>query len=224
MHTSSVPGHARTRAAMALALALTVLGNMTAGAAETQNLEFDVSIDGKPVGTHRFEVSSDTDGSRQIVSNARFDYRMLGLSLFRYNHRATEQWQDGCLTHIESDTDNNGKQVRVRGARREGRLVIAEPSGLSRDGCVRSFAYWDRNALLDQVELLNPQTGKFESVRVEALGPAPVVVRGASVTAERYRISGDKLDIQLWYSPQGEWLQLSSIVKSNRDLRYVRRD
>ncbi len=59
-------------------------------------------------------------------------------------------------------------------------------------------------------------------------GPAsgrdiPVDVRGTPQTARRWRItaaSPELAPIDLWYSPQGEWLALESKVRGGRTLQY----
>ena len=52
------------------------------------------------------------------------------------------------------------------------------------------------------------------------MGDDTMQVRGAAVAAKRYRISGPKNPIDLWYSPGGEWLALESTLEGGRRLRY----
>lgn len=190
-----------------------------------ERLEFDVSLDGKPIGTHRFELSDADDGAQRIDSEAVFRYRLLGIPLYQYHHRATERWKDGCLARIDASTDDNGERVQVRGEVRAGRFRLEQPAPvLERTDCVSAYAYWDRDRLLAQRELLNPQTGRFDAVRFEVIGQELLVVRGERVAAERIRLRGDKLQIDLWYSPSGEWLQLLSVVDGGKSLRYERRN
>ena len=187
-------------------------------------LEFDVQLDGKPIGTHRFELSVSGDGAQRIESEAEFRYQLLGIPFYRYRHRATEHWVDGCLQRIEASTDDNGNQLRVRGDVRAGRFLLEHPAPVqSRADCVSAYAYWNRDRLLAQRELLNPQTGRFDAVRFETLGVEERQVRGARQPAERIRLLGDNLQIDLWYSLEGEWLELQSKVESGRTLRYLRR-
>ena len=47
-----------------------------------------------------------------------------------------------------------------------------------------------------------------------------VAVRGKSLDAKRYRITGPKNPIDLWYSASGEWLALESAVGGGRRLIY----
>lgn len=83
-----------------------------------------------------------------------------------------------------------------------------------------SFAYWNPQ-MLRQTLLLNAQTGALEPARIVDLGNETIAVRGAPVAAKRYRITGPKNPIDLWYSPSDEWLALESTLAGGRRLRYA---
>jgi hypothetical protein len=42
------------------------------------------------------------------------------------------------------------------------------------------------------------------------------------LASERYTLAGPDFSIELWYSPEGEWLALESTTKEGRKLRYER--
>ena len=77
---------------------------------------------------------------------------------------------------------------------------------------------------LQAPKLLNPQTGEYEDVTVRVLGDVTLEVRGVPRPARRYVAEGPKLRIDLWYSPDNDWLALESASKGGRTLRYVRTD
>jgi hypothetical protein len=163
-------------------------------AAQERRWEFRATLDDKPLGYHRFvlrERGGERDGERELTSTARFEVRFLGFAVYRYAHDATERWKGDCLVSLKATTDDNGERSAVE---------LAPP------GCAMSFAYWNRK-ILERSELWNAQTGTAEKVRVEPLG------------AGRYRLSGPKHPIELWYSAQGEWLALESQLDKGR-LRY----
>jgi hypothetical protein len=176
-----------------------------AASANDRRIDFEVLLDGRPVGTHRFDITRIADGSQQVRSVASFDVKVLGFVAYRYRHQATESWSEGCLTRIQSSTDDNGRKSQV---------------AMSPERCLSSYAYWDPVRLRQQQELLNPQTGQIDAVKIERLTDERLQVRGISLSAERYRLRSDKLTIDLWYSPQGEWLQLETTAGAGRKLRY----
>jgi hypothetical protein len=192
-----------------------------ARAQPARSLEFDVLLDGKPVGTHRFEVTRTAGGDELVISRARFDVKFLGLVVYRYRHEARERWRDGCLMELEASTDDNGRKLAVRGrADADGFRLSAPREGDSRGGCVAAYAYWDRDRLLQQRELLNPQTGTFDLVKFEALGTERIGAGDAQRPAQRHRLVGEALRIDLWYGEDGRWLQLASPARGDRELLY----
>jgi hypothetical protein len=184
-----------------------------------QTLMFDVFLDGKKIGYHRFEI----DGPRSnaaVRSEAKFDVKFLFVTAFSYRHTAQESWAGGCLDEIQSRTDSNGKQLNVVGERTDDAFVI-ETSEREAElpECVMSFAYWDPG-FLEQPRLLNPQTGEYLEVEVENLGSDVVRLDGREVPARSVRLTARQMDITLWYSENSEWLALESVAKGGRILRY----
>jgi hypothetical protein len=41
------------------------------------------------------------------------------------------------------------------------------------------------------------------------------------VHAQRYHLHGPEMEIDLWYSAQGDWLALESLTRKGRRVRYV---
>jgi hypothetical protein len=205
---------------------LLLLGLCAAGGgALAAESNFTAFLDGKPIGEHRFVVGGPAE-AREVLSDARFNVKLLGLTVYRYRHQATERWRGDCLASLTANTDDDGTISRVRTeAEGEGLSVTTEagsgiaPVTRSLPGCGMSFAYWNP-ALRQQTRLLNAQTGKAETVRVSRVGSGPIEVRGQSLTATRWRIEGPPQPIDVWYSAQGEWVGLDSTLEGGRQLSY----
>ena len=189
---------------------------------------FRALLDGKPIGQHRFNVtvnaSAGSQGAeRKVLSDASFAVKFLGITAYRYRHTATEQWRGDCLTALASTTDDDGKASSVRTEADGDTLsVTTGTTAQSLKGCVMSFAYWNP-AIQTQTQLLNAQTGKAEAVqvsRVGNVGSGSVEVRGRAVAATQFRITGAAQPIDVWYSAQGEWIGLDSLVAGGRKLSY----
>lgn len=197
--------------------ALAVVGQDAAGL----QWQFDVSLNGKPVGYHSFEVRQ--SGSQQVLeTEASFDVKFLFVTAFRYRHQNTEVWNNGCLSSIDATTDSNGKKLSVRGASLEDGFDLSSNAGSARlSGCVQSFAYWNP-AVLDSEKLLNSQTGEYEDVTVTFEDREQIEVGGKPVDALRYRLSAKAGDITLWYSSEGKtWLGLEAPAKGGRTISYT---
>ncbi|MEO5697269.1 MAG: DUF6134 family protein, partial [Burkholderiaceae bacterium] len=165
---------------------------LTAGAAAPVHAlggewDFRALLDGAPIGRHHFRVTEQGD-ERKVVTEANFAVKFLGITAYRYHHRATEQWRGDCLTALSATTDDGGTSTRVRSEHDGDALsVVSGTTAESLKGCVMSFAYWNP-AIQSQTRLLNAQTGKFESVQVDRVGGGSIEVRGRPVVATRVRI------------------------------------
>ncbi|MEM9183555.1 MAG: DUF6134 family protein [Pseudomonadota bacterium] len=181
---------------------------------------FQVYLNDDPIGYHNFRLDPEDDGY-QLLTEAEFKVKVLFVTAYRYEHENVETWRDGCLERIEARTNDNGKRLDVTGQRDNASFDLAATgtSGALDSGCVRTFAYWDLAALQD-TQLLNSQTGAYQPVDVELVGRESIDVDGEQVAADRYSLESEGLDLDLWYSPEGEWLGLTSYVKKGRQLRY----
>ena len=204
--------------ACALLLMLSPIAAIAQDAAD-RTLVFDVLLDGKKIGYHRFEI----DGPRSnaaVRSEASFDVKFLFVTAFSYRHTATESWSNGCLDEIEARTDSNGKKLNVSGERTDDGFVI-DTGDVEAElpSCVMTFAYWNPG-FLEQPRLLNPQTGEYLEVEVQELGRDTVRLEGREVQARSVRLTARQMDITLWYSENAEWLALESVAKGGRIIRY----
>ncbi len=195
-------------------------GSVAIEPASGTTLEFDVLLEGKPVGSHSYEFRAGPAGGREVLSIADFQVKFLFFTAYSYEHRAEERWRDGCLVGIDARTNADGKTTEVDGETTEdGFVVRTNEDSTTLSGCVMTFAYWNPD-FLDQPRLLNPQTGQYLEVDVQELGSASTTLNGESVEANRYRITARDMDITVFYSADNEWLALESTVKGGRILRY----
>jgi hypothetical protein len=215
------PAHTASRSRpAAVGLLIAALALATGAAAE--QLRFQVYLDERPIGEHSFRIADSGDTTR-VTSRARFDVDFLFVNAYRYRHTSHETFRDGCLTAIDASTDDNGKRFEVIGEAVGDAFRIRAGGGVERaDGCVKSFAYWDRD-FLSKRRLLNPQTGDLEPVRVQPKGPDTIAVDGGrQVAAERYALRAGELVIDLWYNDDLGWVGLESDTGKGKRIIYRR--
>jgi hypothetical protein len=191
-------------------------GSLSAVPASAREWHFDVSVDGLPIGTHNVVVH-ENGNARTVQSDMQYGVALLGAS---YKQHAEETWQADCLTRIDTRTEEKGRVTTVAGRLEAAGFVITGPRGREQLGsCVMSFAYWNPR-VLRQTHLVNSQTGAWTAVTVHDLGKEPLEVRGTSRVASHYRIDTERNRIELWYSPEGEWLGLRSTTRDGHVLSY----
>ncbi len=180
---------------------------------------FKAFLDGKEIGEHRFVL--DQSGDQAVLkSEATFNVKFLFINAYRYRHTADEVWEGDCLRKLDARTEENRDVSVVKGMAEGNTFALQGPKGeMQLPSCPMTFAYWNP-AMLKQRRLLNPQTGEWLDVRIRALGTEPIEARGQSVMANRYRLEATKMKIDLWYSPEKEWLALESTTPEGYLLRY----
>lgn len=195
---------------------------LTAGQADPAgSWRFRVFLDDQEIGYHHFFLAGAGE-HRQLRSEARFEYRLLFLKLFDYEHENLETWSGDCLQSIRSRTDVNGDLYAVEGRRTQNgfRILAGEEAGSLPD-CVMTFAYWNPD-FLEQSRLLNSQDGSFVDVQISQPEREQRLVDGEPRPALRYRLRAGETLLDLWYSDEREWLALESEVEGGRTLRYER--
>jgi hypothetical protein len=209
-----------TLAVLALAAAAPTA---VAAAATERTLNFEVQLGERAIGRQSFELRG-VGAELTVETQAEFVVRVLGIAAFTYRHRNAERWQSGCLEAIDAETDSNGRPYRVLGRRGpDGFRVDASTGQMRLQGCVGSFAYWDRELLVARERLLNSQTGEYVPVAVRAAGKGTLRIGEREIPVEHYAISGADLDITVSYATAGgEWLALDSRLEGDRVLRYRR--
>lgn len=208
------------RVLLGIVVALLVLpGAGHASNDSARSLTFAVHLDGSRIGFHRFELMPDEQGI-DVVSEAEFDVRFLFFDAFTYRHRNRESWDGQCLEKIESRTRENGREFSVAGQRVDDRFVLESDGEVEAlDSCVMTFAYWNPD-FLEQSRLLNPQSGEYVPVDVQALGDRQIVARGETVTASAFRVTAKDKELTVFYSDAGQWLGLESVARGGRIIRY----
>jgi len=200
-------------------LLLALLSVVQTVTANDQEWRFRVFLDDKEIGYHNFFLQAQED-QLQLQSEAKFEYRLLFVKLFGYEHKNIETWDGNCLTEIKSKTDSNGQPFQVNGALSGERFLLSGSAGDSQlPPCSMSFAYWNPD-FLEQDRLINVQNGEVLDIEVSEPERVELEVRGVLQPAYRYLLGAGEMKIELWYSVNNEWLALETDARGGRRLRY----
>ncbi len=179
-----------------------------------KNIDFKVFLNDREVGSHRFVLQQ--QGEKLLVSSIMsLDFTILMVKKIEYHHRANEVWQAGCLVSLNSQTQKQGKNIRVSAITDATGLVVEHGQGSETiKGCARGFAYWNPT-LLDADYLLNAESGEYLPVEISS-------TVSAQDNTIHMLIAGPKADVRLQYDAAGNWLSLESKLQVGGLLRYQR--
>ena len=181
--------------------------------------QFKVYLDGDEIGFHNFSIVH-SDEQHAVYSRAQFDVKFLFINAYSYRHDNVERWSNECLDSINAVTDDNGELYKVSGEAIDDSFIVNTAENKNEySPCIKTFAYWDRD-FLNETTLLNSQTGEMVEVSSEFVGNEIIRHMGKDVNARHYRLRGEKLQIDLWYSADDHWLALESLTENGRVVRY----
>jgi len=189
-----------------------------------QNWNFIAYLDDEKIGYHNFEVINN-DGEMIVNTQAKFDVSFMFITVYSYEHKNKEIWSNECLISLDSSTLDGGEELFVNLSNTNGNTRIITPdSNITKNSCIRSFAYWDYE-LINSKELLNVQTGELIDVSYNFVGSEKINVNNQSIDARHYQLKGKDsagklINISLWYNSNDQWLALQSVLDNGRSLRY----
>lgn len=210
---------------------LGVLSTTTFAQAESKDWSFDVYLDNKLIGYHSFKLSNNN-----MLSDAKFKVNFLFLTAYEYQHNASEQWSDDCLTSLDATTKENKTISKVKAYLENGNFFVngnvdKNEKNRSIPGCVMTFAYWNPK-ILTQTKLLNPQNGEYLDVSFKPEGDQKIDFKSEIKNVKVFHLYGKsseslpekpKIDILVWYDNNNEWMGLRSITPEGYTISYKRK-
>lgn len=183
---------------------------------------FDVFLDKSKMGQHTFALSNN-----QLTSTVKFNVKVLFIEAYAYDHTAVEQWRDGCLVSLNTNTVENKVIDEVKGSLTQSGFVVDNgKTTQTLPECTMTFAYWDPK-ILQQNKLLNPQNGQWLDIKVIKTNEETLTIKNLATKTTHYKLTGtlagkSKLNIELWYTADTqEWVALKSITPEGYVVNYV---
>ncbi|MFZ9120119.1 MAG: DUF6134 family protein [Methylophilaceae bacterium] len=203
-------------------LILSLLFLLLSSFLSAKEFNFKVLLNDKDIGHHRFSVEDQT-----INSDAAFDVKLWIIPAYKYRHKATETNLNGCLTSLQSETQDGADNFALKTIEATPNFkILVNQKEITHASCMQTFRYWDIN-FTQQKTAINPQDGKLFTLNFTHDGTEPINSLGKSIRANKYTLKAlgdqdEKFHIELWYHPETQaWLQLKSYVKDDNVLTYV---
>lgn len=214
---ANIPSHPSRRGLVAglgaalIASALPGPARASLAAAYPSVLKFAVTREGSPIGVVMERFGREGDAERVDVYIA-FLVRLLGIPVYRYEHRSREIWQDGRLVRLDTVTNDDGAAQSVRARPRGGVLLVEGVDGpLEAPRDILPSSYW-HPGFVRQDRMLDSQRGRLLEIGVDRVGSERIVALGREIRADRYRMTGD-LKLDLWFDADRVWQKMSFELK-----------
>jgi len=210
------------RLAFALLLVLAACSSAVAsdGVPYGQTLSFVVMRQGQPIGSHK--LTFERDGNHLKVSTSiDLAVKLVGITAYRYSHRAQEVWDGDALASLTSRTDDDGKAYAVQANRTaEGIVVQAQGAGrIVLPATIIPSSHWNVRQVTQTI-LLNTQKGNEARVKITALGREAVKTSSTTLQATHYRYDGD-VKMDQWFDDRGRWVKMAFAGSDGSPTEYV---
>ncbi len=172
---------------------------------------FRMLRNGEAIGTHT--VALERRGAETIaVSDVSVAPRVLGVVVYRYEHRYAEVTSQGRFLQVESWLNRNGRVVEVRAEATRDAVVIEGPAGTVRMPANAAPLSWWEPRRFGRVPLFGTSTG--QEMRV-AFARSRLPDGG-----ERVRVTGE-LEVELAYDAAGGWSGFSTTGEDGSTITYA---
>lgn len=178
----------------------------TANIPDDRQLQFDVVRKGKDIGDVSYIFRGNESSFQvQVTTDVAVQVPLLGANLYRFQQSSTEDWRNGKLSSLSSNTNDNGEKHNISAGATQ--LIPA--------------SLWSAR-ILQQSQLLNTVDGSVMAVQFRTVGKDVLNVRGKQIEATHYRISGD-LTRDVWFDAKGELMRIQFVAEDGTAVTYVRK-
>jgi hypothetical protein len=189
-------------------LLLLVVAGLVASAGATVALAgdggeytFTVLKDGSPVGRHCI-VFQRAGGRVEIREATEIVVRLAMIPIYRFEHEATEVWQDGRALRIDGTTNDNGEKLDIavrRNADGYTRMINGRVDEF--DDSKQVLAFWNKD-VVNYDDFFSVVEDKVIKAWFEFVGQDRITVAAQELEVDHYRMTGDE-ERDLWFDRSG---------------------
>lgn len=203
-----------------LLIGLYLAAGLAAAQADENSLRYEVQRNGKTIGTH--EVEFERHGGRLTVEiETDVAVKIAFLTVYRFEHEAREEWQNGKLIAYQSTSEDNGTDKFLNVSFANTAYSVDGSSGRFEAQSLALPASLWRPDTVSQSRLMNTLDGHEMKVAVKNIGPDTITVGGKEITATHFSMTGD-LQRELWYA-EGRLVHLRFLGEDGSTIDYYLR-
>ena len=182
------------------------------------SMRFAVMRGDTQIGTNTIELSHN-GGQTLVRITTHVEISMAFVKLYRFDQTETEQWSNGRLQSLDSQTDDNGKIHRVSARSRQGKLAVDGDGQLHlEDAAILPVSLWSQPNPQQGVGL-DPEFGSAVPVSVTDKGEDNLVVAGRPESAHHFVIK-TTYSQDVWYDNRGRLVKVMIKAKDGSTIHY----
>ena len=171
---------------------------------------FEVTRDGKPIGTQTVTLKQDGD-TLTVTTESAIAVKLLGIVVYRMHQVLTDVYRDKQYVALVAETkDPDG--LRAGKIAREGNHWTGKLGKQSRDfecDCRSSSTMWHR-ANLEGTRMIEASEADLRTVTIEDKGMEMMDLPEGSVQTHHYAVKGG-IEREVWYDPAGNLVSATQI-------------
>jgi hypothetical protein len=167
---------------------------------ETETRTFAVTIDKKAAGDLTIQITDHDAQSQTVEVHAKVDVRFF-LIRYTYQFDGIEEWKNGRLMRLVTNTDDDGTKLRVSAQ------AVGDQLHVRTKGRIEEFpenvwttTYWRLPAKRDQaIPMIDADTGNRLEGTLTFVGTESVHVGNKMMDCEHYHVNANGIDVDAWY-------------------------
>ena len=171
-------------------------------AGQTEERQFNVTVDGKKAGTYTMTVTKNDDGTVTVGCDAHVKVKVALITAYHYDYTGSEVWKDGRLMRLRSRCDDDGKKFEVSAEAGEKDLTV-KVNG--REKTVRGDVFLTSACCLPDAKrrdgalpLMEADNAEEIDGKIEELSSGDMNVAGRVKKVTRYRLKS-LVPHEIWY-------------------------
>lgn len=179
---------------------------------------FQVTRDGKPIGTQTVTLKQDGD-MLTVTTESAIAVKMLGIVVYRMHQVLTDTYRGNALVSLATETkDPDG--LLVGNITREGNRWTGKNGKQKRDfecDCEVSTTMFHRDVLKGS-RIIEITKGKARNISIEDKGTEMLSLPEGQVETRHFSVTGE-IDRDVWYDPAGNLVAAQQKGSDGSDIR-----
>jgi hypothetical protein len=167
-------------------------------------IRFDVIRMGEVIGFHNVDFNGSADRF-SVLTEIDIRVSLAGLTLFDFQNRCRERWQNGRLVEIDSRTHEGDSDFVLTGKAVDGGFAVSgRKNSVVAPADIMAATYWSP-VQFTRKQVIETKRGRLRDQSVLSKTRAPLSIGGRTVEVNRLTVTGS-IDGQIFYDDNARWV------------------